>query len=119
MIALLLFSLRQDSEAPIHHQLPPEHSDELTTHCQLILIMLQFGANSEVLGCEEAEPISEWAGQGVYTEDQPLPDSILLLRVQYSLGNVTLNPPPPAYTKPHPLNPPSPLLNKMLINFYN
>ena len=79
-------SLPQDGEGPIHHQLPPEHSDELTTHCQLILVMIQFGAYREVLGCEGAEPISEWAGPRVYNEDQTLLLSfllpLLLLRVQ-------------------------------------
>ena len=58
---LLIYYLAytQDDNSPIHHHLTSEQSDELTSHCQMMLVLIQFGAYREVLGCEGAEPISK------------------------------------------------------------
>ena len=37
----------------------PEQCDELTSNAQMIMVLLQFGAYREILGCEGAVPASE------------------------------------------------------------
>ena len=55
----MLFICPQEGDDAIHENLKPEECDQLTSNAQMILVMLQFGAYREVLGCEGATPASE------------------------------------------------------------
>jgi interleukin enhancer-binding factor 2 len=67
----------EEGDDAIHENLLPVQCEELTSHAQRILVLLQFGAYREVLACDGCSPAK--------------------FSVPYSFGELTLDVSPPAY----------------------
>lgn len=67
----------EEGDETIHETMLPEQCEELTSNGQMILVLLQFGAYREILGCDGAIPAK--------------------LSEPYTFGGLTLNVAPPAY----------------------
>lgn len=71
----------------------PEQCEELTSNGQMILVLLQFGAYREILGCDGAIPASKRN-----TSRNLFFDFLFVeLSEPYTFGGLTLNVAPPAY----------------------